>query len=81
MKRRRLLIGGIAGGWALVALFGLGPAQGETEQPAPPATLHRIADLNGDAAANAAAALRARSQASAEAADARIMRAAEAGAR
>lgn len=83
MKRRRLLLGSVLAGFGAVALLGLGPAQSEPERtnPAPEETLRRIAELNGEAAVNAQIASRERSEASAEAADARILRQAEAASR
>lgn len=78
MTSRRIIAIGFAAGLSALALLAFGQMQSGAEPAAPPAALKRIAASNGDAAAVAAATSRQRSQASAEAADARIMRKAEA---
>jgi len=78
MRSRSLLAIGFAAILSVIALIALGQVQSGAERPAPPAALKRIAASNGNAASVAATTSRQRSQASAEEADARIMREAEA---
>lgn len=62
----------LAGGGLLVAIvLGVALGSGGDETPAPPAVLNRIADKNEDAAMEAAARMKAESDAASQVADAR----------
>jgi len=69
LSRRHWLLG--IGGLVAAVAIGLALGGGGDETPAPPAVLNRIADKNQDAAVNAAAHMKAQSQAVSREADQR----------
>ena len=75
-SRQAWLLGG--GGLVLAVILGVALGRGGDETPASPAVLNRIADKNEDAAIEAAARMKADSEAASRAADARAASADEA---
>ena len=69
LSRRAWALGG--GGLVVAVILGVALGSGGDETPASPAVLNRIADKNEDAAVEAAARMKAESEAASRAADAR----------